>query len=515
MDAAYGVAASVTSDATVAGDKPWHTWVTLAIIVVACLPALVFEYLPMTDLPQQLAMASIIDNYNDAAYGFRTYYDIVPQLSHALVHAIVVGVGKLSSLQFAMRFAAFLSLLAYPIGVLALTRAARKPAWLALLAVPLIYHRSVFWGFTSFDISVGLALASFAAHIEPRKSFARDTAQALLAAGAFTAHIYGLALLFALVAGYAIFGGWRTLRRRWWTFLPLLLGTALWLVTWRSDAGYGATISPPLSLRAKVFADELLGGYQDSSELVILALFAAAWLVLALPTLPTSRDRLRSLTPLERLAWAAFVGNLAIYFLAPAATFTTKYLNFRHAFLAVAFLPLLAHDVPAGRGQFLKRALLAIAAGAATLNAWVHLMAFDREARAFNQIIAALPPAPKVVYMDFNPNGDIMKTFPYLHFHAYIQAQKGGAITSSFAELFWNAPVKVRADSGLPHTAVDFEWNPMFYNEKSFGYFYDYALLRIPYRRVVSMTPTFPYELVLVIPPWQLYKRATPPPASP
>jgi len=386
-------------------------------------------------------------------------------------------------------------------------RAARKPPWLALVAVPLIYHRSVFWGFTSFDLAIGLALASFGFHIEPRKSIGRDIAQALLAIAAFTSHVYGLAMLVALVAGFAAFGGLRTLGRRYWTLGPLLVGAVLWLVAWQDNAGYGGTVSPPLLLRLEMFTDELLGGYQDSSETVILGLFVASWSVLAWPALPTSRERLRGLSTLERIAYAAVVGNLLVYFLAPSSTFTTKHLNFRHAYLAIAFLPLLVRDVSLGRGHFLRRALPAIAAGAATVNAWVHLMAFDREARGFDQVMAALPPAPKVVFLNFDPNGQIMRTYPYLHFHGYIQAAKGGLISSSFAQVFWNVPVRVRADSPLPKSATDFEWNPMFYNEQTFGYFYDYALLRMPHHRVFNATPAFPFELVLVLPPWQLYKR--------
>ena len=69
---------------------------------------------------------------------------------------------------------------------------------LALLAIPLVYHRTVFWGFASFDLAVGLALIAFSFVIEPRKSVGRDIAQGLCATAAFLTHLYGLVLLGAL-----------------------------------------------------------------------------------------------------------------------------------------------------------------------------------------------------------------------------------------------------------------------------------------------------------------------------
>jgi hypothetical protein len=101
-----------------------------------------------------------------------------------------------------------------------------------------------------------------------------------------------------------------------------------------------------------------------------------------------------------------------------------------------------------------------------------------------------------------------MRTHAYLHFHAYIQARRGGLISFSFAELFWNIPVRVRDAAGVPVPPEAAEWHPRHYDYDGFGYFYDFVLVRNrPGARGVESLAKFPYERIYSDPPWELYEH--------
>ncbi len=492
------------------------TWVTVAAIALLCAPTLVFTHLPMTDLPQHAAVVSIIEHYDDVAYRFGDYYDVDWWRSpYVLPYGIWIVVGKLAGLAAGMHVAVFLSVILYPLAILALLRTAGKPAWFALLAIPLVYNRAFFWGFVHFNTGIGLALLAFALYVSATKSVARDIAVAVLVLLSTFCHVYALAMIIALVCAYAVCGGYRTLRARWWSLLPLLVGVVVWLLGSRAQFGYGLPIDPPVVDRVKLLPSELLGGYQDPSEHVILALFLAAWLLLAWTTLPTSRERLRALTPLERVAYLACAGNLVLYLLLPQATFTAKFIHFRHAILACALLPLLARGDALPRATLLARALPSIAAGAAIANSWAHLAMFDREARGFTHVVNALPQGPRLVALTFEPMGDVMATHPYLHFSAYAQAKKGGLISMTFPSFFWNLPVTMRPGAAIPPTPTSLEWNPSLWDDESFGYFYDHAIVRMPGNRALAASSKFPFELLAASPPWHVYRRVSASPSSP
>jgi hypothetical protein len=482
---------------------------TIGAIVAVCLPAVVLAYMPLADLPQHMAIASILKHHGDPAYGFDTYYltDWF-RVPYILPYLLAVGLSYVMPLAIAMRIVVFLSIIAYPLGVLALLRASRKPLWFALLAIPLVYNRSVWWGFLNFGMGIGLALGAFACFVSPKRTVGRDVLQAVLTIAATFCHIYGLAMIGGLVGAWIVLGGgYRDVRARPWLLAPLVAGGLLWL--WRAgeSRGYGAYYSPPLGKRLSELADSILGGYADRSELLVLVLFVAAWLALAWPAVPVTRAKLRALAPVERVAYVAFLGNLVAYFVLPQSTWTAKFIHFRHAFLALSLLPLTATEAALQRATLLVRALPAIAAVAALANSWGHLALFSREASTFDPIVAALPPAPKLVSVVFDRNGNLMANNPYIHYAAYAQAEKGGIISMTFPDFFWNLPVVRNPSSPVPETPWGFEWTPSRYSDKKFGYFYDYALVKIPGRLVPRATPEFPFTMIAQSPPWYLYKR--------
>jgi hypothetical protein len=78
-----------------------------------------------------------------------------------------------------------------------------------------------------------------------------------------------------------------------------------------------------------------------------------------------------------------------------------------------------------------------------------------------------------------------------------------------FPSRFWNIPVRLRDDAGIPEVDPDDEWHPELFDYDDVGYFYDFVLVRkSPHdRRGVHTLKAFPYELVYSDPPWALYRR--------
>ena len=484
------------------------TWIVLALAVLLAAPTLVFGYLPMTDLPQHEAVASILRNLHDPAFGFDVFYERRLAASpYLLPYGIELALAAVVPLDLAMRVAAFLSVLAIPAGFVVLASGMRKPASLALLVFPLAFNRAFFWGFVNFNLSVGLALAAIGClAAEPQTRGRRLAAAALAILTVFT-HVYGLALILGYVALHAALGGGlRSLRPRAVVLAPALALAAGWALAGDAVEGYGGWLSPPFAERVAGIPSSILGGYKDGSEAVVLVVFAATLLASCAGRRPPwSRE-----APVpERVFAVMAAGNVVLYFLLPQATFTAKFVHFRHALLAAMMLPPVVF--PASSLRRLARPLVVACALVPLVNSWAHLWMFDREASGFDAVLDRLPERPRVAELAFDVDGDVMATAPYLHFAAYAQARKGGLVAVSFPRLFWNLPVAMRDDAGVPPTPTDLEWYPTIFDARKFGGFYDHVVVRTDRKVLLGRGLDFPYEPVLVDPPWQLYRRVDEP----
>jgi len=306
-----------------------------------------------------------------------------------------------------------------------------------------------------------------------------------------------------MTVAHLVFGDRARLRRRAFALVPAALGVAAWTWLGASVPGYGQADSPPFGVRLATLPDQILGGYHDGTEpallvLVLVAAVAGTW--------PRLREP-RTWPPWQRTAIACLVGNLVLYFVLPQHTLTAKFIHFRHAILAAIFVPLAAELDGLRRWRLVTNLLTVGVATIALALAAFHFWAFQREASSFDAIIDAVPANAKVVGMVVDPTSDAVAGAPYLHFPAYVQAEKGGLPALTFPRLFWNLPVAMRADAGVPPTPVDFEWNAGLFSERGFGWYYDWAILRIPGDQQLRTSPAFPFELVGNSGRWQLYRR--------
>jgi type IV secretory pathway VirJ component len=487
------------------------------LLALLLAPAVTLSYLPMTDLPQHLAVVSIHWNLDDPRFGFGAFYEPAWDRSlYALPYLMVIALAPFVSIEAGMRIVVLLSLASLPIGVLALLRALRKPEWLALLALPLVYNRTFFWGFVNFQLAFGLALLALAILVRPPRGWASELALAVLCALIVVSHPYGVLMLMGYILLWLLFGERRALARHALALSPLALGALAWGLYAESHPNAMKVAFSPLLERLDDFEESVLGGYRDASEAHLMIGFLIAWAVLAAPVFPFSRSRWRALSHHERVLWAFAGVNLLLFAAVPWRTGLMTELHPRHAVIAMTLLPALAARQGSPRRARRAIAALTVLALATIGIAWVHLVRFDREARVFDQVVERIPFGSRIVALTWDANGEVMRTWPYWHFSAYAQARRGGLIAQSFPRMFRNIPVRVRADAGLPDSPASLEQRASLFDYRAFGFAYDHVLVRTNGSGWRDRFPEFPYQLVFEAPPWQLWralpKTAAPPP---
>jgi hypothetical protein len=468
----------------------------------------------MTDLPQHEAIVSIMRHMRDPSFGFERYYDwAFDRTLYVFPYILATGLSYLVPVRWGLHITLFLATLSYPLGVLLTLRALRKPLILTLLSLPLVYNRGFFWGFIHFNFGIGLAFITLSWLVGPWSKKTGWIVAGLCLLTALT-HIYGLVLLFSYAGAWLLAGERRQLLARAIWILPAAFALAAWGLFAAKAPGYGVTEWAPFELRLKEIGNSILGGYADHSEDYILGALVVLALALASRGLPWTWRRWIRGGVHVRVGYILILINLIAYFVLPVATPTAKFINFRHAVLAAMMLPFIISDGEYwGKGSFAR-----IAAGtmaAVTLcNSWWHMWRFEREAADFNAVMAAMPEHPHIAQLTFESKGAIMRSHAYLHFGAYAQAQKGGVFAVSFPILFWNIPLKGRVNSGMPETPKNMEWAPGRFNEYRMGYFYDTVLIRQNSRQNDYSRVHSPYEKVVDVGSWKLYRRVRSDPRS-
>ncbi|PWT79992.1 MAG: hypothetical protein C5B57_12955, partial [Blastocatellia bacterium] len=333
------------------------------LLITAASPFWAGHFLPFLDLPQHLALSTIITRYADSGTGFADFYQIDSHITpyvgfYAVMHLLMTfGVGALmaSRLMFTM-YAIGLPLAA----AFTLTTLGRDWRW-AVFTVPFIYNANLFWGFANFLLSLplfllalGLAFRMFAAATPARPDTWRLAGTVALVS-LFHAQTY--ALLGLCVA--PLFGihwrGWRWAARcvapftlslllftpwAWRTFVPTHAATVLTSIS-RVDTARRAiptTRYEPIESAFSKIPERLVGGYNDGSDyrisLAVLALFAAALIRGAGP----KAQRFRAML-VERRGELLSILLLASYFVTPIELAGQWYVSPRHLVFAALLAP--------------------------------------------------------------------------------------------------------------------------------------------------------------------------------
>ena len=431
----------------------------LAIACVACLlPLFASRWLPMVDLAQHAAQLSLWIHRDDPTFfpeGLYRFNVFTPYLgAYLLARAFAV----VATVPTAMKLTVAVAVVAMPLAAAWLLRVTRGELAWVLLAAPLAFGVSFFSGFLNFLLAVPVALALIAATLEQvrepsRRGAACVGALAMLLALCHAA-AYGIGFVVALAAAWGASEGWRAALRRALPLgipLPLVAGWAA--LTWLGEShvrtGMRWSMWPTRAFRlpaALVGSPDALGG--------VLAL-AAIVAVLALLGV-----RLRW----SRATGATAAAAAATYLLLPDGAFHTVLLPERFAaLLAILLLPALRLPLTTLR-RGAAVALLALFATGWSAHLAVRFRAFDREMAGFERVLAAMEPGRIVRVVPVDARSRAVPGYPmFWNVGAWYQAEKGGGLGFSFAQLF---PMLVRYREAPPWAEPfwakrgELEWRP-------------------------------------------------------
>lgn len=454
--------------------SPDHRWFWVAYATLGgAVAALLFgpKYLPLTDLPQHAAQLALWVHWDDSAWDVRRLHELnwgTPYLlAYSLARLFVPALGVVGALKAVL----LLATLALPLAISRLLRGSGIDRSLALLGFPLSWGFAFWFGFVNFVITVPLGIALLAAVVDrTREPTRRDVLVLTLAAtGVYFAHVLVAAFVApaALAVTWARGGSWRKRVLGGAIFLPAALAFSGWGITSRARiAGDASTAWEwKLSRLWEFPAWQLAMGTED------VALWGVGVALLLVPF----AIGLRPAVARWRLLPLGVVLALTL-----AAPFKLAGVAFLHQRFAVFLAPALLLSLRPGAAR-LSRPMARVVIGA-LIASWFaivipRLVAFDREARAVDAVLAAMEPQSSVrpVIVD-RGSEHLPGGAPYLHFAAYHQAERGGFNGFSFARSPTSF-VRYRAgvDPGMPRDA---EWRPQDFDWKREGERYDYFFMR-------------------------------------
>jgi hypothetical protein len=449
-------------------------------------PLWVGRFLPLLDLPQHLAIATVLLHHGDPAWRLAEYFqpqrtELTPYWTHYLA---LESLGRLMPVGAAARVVLTAYVFALPWAVMALARALGRTAAAGLLAAPLALNANLYYGFIAYCSGVVLLLFGLALLVRqldaPRPG--RAAGLVVLAAAIFFTHVQAFAFL-ALAAPVLAFAGEGPAWRRALRALPLA-PTALglfvpWLYLGTTPRPGAERYFPPLGepgARYEGLGDRvaglpaaIAGSYQDHSDDWLLGAWAvtvtlAAWSsrrsAAAGETVGGGRKALA-------LVATALVCSLAL----PFSIQGQWNIGPRFAWVMALLLPTLIRRPPV----WVPAATLVLAGAVAAHAAWHHAR-FDREAGPFDRALGALPPGAHVLGLIHDPRGQVLERWPYLHFEQYAVVRGGGLAAHSFAT-HAPMPVRVRPEARAPVPSV---WRPQDFRYHLHGKSFDHFLVRDP-----------------------------------
>lgn len=406
-------------------------WVVCSILVA--LPFLVVDFPPITDLPQHTAQVRLLrEAWQDPGAPYTIQWFTPYSLQYLILACAWAIAGPAEAGRLGMLMAGLVWVAAAHL--IALHRQRSYAA--AALASSLFFTGTTYWGFYGFTLgwpvfALWLLLASARRHHTATWVDAGST----LGVGIllYMSHILwlGAAVLWLAVSTVIFRVPIRATAARALGLSPVLVAALIWYPHLAAGGFTSPTVwmaTPTARLSFSWLVNALFGGLRGSIEFGIAAALGL-WMVLALIQ---RRDSTHEAGPdSELLAAAAMFGVLA-FFLPDQRTNTILF--------AVRWLPIAGVLALLGWPPVRRRTVLA---GAAALGVVAALsLATALTWREFEQVemsglaesLAALPPRPNVIGLDFVKESEFVKGRPFLQAFAYAQVLRGGRLNFSFAE---------------------------------------------------------------------------------
>ncbi len=477
------------------GARGWIVFELLfAALAVACAwPLVQASYPPIQDLPQHLAAIRVLHDHGDPALGFARFFELDLLATQYLAYYLTADLlAHLVGVEPANRVLVITSVVATPYALRSLLDALGKDGRMALLAFPLSYNAHLILGFLNFLAAIPLMLWGLALAVRQRRNprTGRAVGIAVLALVCFYTHVVPFALL-GLGAGLiALTRDPKALARGLAPLLPATVAGAAWAL--RSPAGQatvtaarGSDSGPePVFLpaaaaleRVPMWMTDVLRGDVDRALLW-------AWAGLALAALVAGAvQHVRSHEPRDgvgaTIGWRlALLSPLCVllYFVMPTSYDWIWPIAPRFPLLAAVLVPIL---LPRSSELFARGVLVGafVISAASFYHVGDAFADFEtEEVGDFDEALAHIPAGQKVAGLIFARGSRHVSFSPFIHYVAYYQARKGGAVMFTFAD-FPQSPFRFVAHNRPPRVPPRWEWMPQRVRPRQLTW-YDYVLVR-------------------------------------
>jgi hypothetical protein len=506
----------------------WAVALATTIYVIGG-PLWVARYPLMTDLPMHAAKAAVFRHYFDSSWHFHEQFTFQPLavpylLFYVLAALFMLVLPTMAAVKCAV--AAMLALL--PTGLAVLFWGMKKSPALGLVGLLFAWGSLSSWGFMNFVGALGVwaMVVGMALRVADEPRPGRVAGLAGLVVLLFFTHPFRFPL--AVGAVVLVAAGARLLGRRAAPFLPALgvaasLSLAFWLsrpadmlsepvpfaLDW-ARLGFDAFGEHPyLSLRDPREGDAFVGATRG--VLALAALLAARAL---LESRGTSARRRHAALGLSAVALSA-LGALALYLTLPMEIGEWWFVYPREstaaAYIALALIPNLPRRAWLRLAAVGWLALSLVPLGRVAID---NHRDFDAASDDFARVSEAIPRAPRLLYLVFDHSGTRALHSPFMHLPGYVQAEKGGWLSFSFAWL-GHSPLKFRPpyEPGAevpPRPPPRWEWTPERFDLFEDGDFYDWFLVRSKVSPQSRFARDARIRLVTHEGTWWLYCRKRP-----
>jgi hypothetical protein len=491
---------------------------------------------PIQDLPQHVAAVRVLTSYFDPSYRLKEYFELqLGKTQYLTVYLLAVPLAKVVGPIVATKAVLSLALVATPLAILRLLRALRADPWLACFSLPFVFNVHVAFGFLNFVAAIPLMFVGLSLAVEQRHAPAwrGQLWLALVLLACFFTHVVPFGLLGIAVVALTRWER-RAISHQALVLLPSAVAAGLWLIA--SPAGrvvssLGQTEGANALPASHIALSAALGSLPDwvihitTSEhenlrLVILMITALCLLVLvaAMPAPAFAQRDVQADAPLGGQADARAADKLEVV---PArgplgdqadarvaASGRDEFTSFgRVVVLLLMPLSMVAYfALPSGYGFIWpicqRFPILAILLGipafaraprwalraAQALSLWLALAAASEQTelyreggnrgyRGFDEVVEQIPKGSRVVTLVFSRQLEGLQLTPLMHAAGWVQAERGGVSTFSFAE-FPSSPFGYRPELRPPRIPPRWEWRPdLVVPDRDLGW-YEYCLVR-------------------------------------
>ena len=466
-------------------------WVTA---VATALPLFAARYLPLTDLPEHVAVIATLARLLPGGGG-APYELALGSSQYLLFHAVgalvarVVGDAVLAN---RLLFATVAVL--WPVSTRSLLRAMGRDERLAIFAAMAFWNRATIVGLEPYVASVPLALFGLATVVRQMQetTWRRGAALALLALAVFYTHAssYVLFVLTAsALAGAMALRGRRdaadAVRRAATTLVALVPSAIAAVVWWRAGTLTDAPAQPggvdrmPLADSLSAMPIWTFDVWKASHVDEVCA--ATWWLAYAIVVVASWKQTRPSegRADLGALAWVPFACAAALYLTTPFRIGGAAMLNVRLA-PVLALFALLGLRLRKDRLGALPIAMAASAALVTAGNAALEMRAVEREkVGRLDDLLGAMRPNTRVAMLNFDRASPRTHFWPYIFAGSYHRARGGAVASYSFVELpHW--PLRYARGSAPPEHEPFWCFHGCAYRYRADGAFYDYVLVQGP-----------------------------------